>query len=438
MLCSTALFYLTAISIEAGHAKKLNYLKTALLAQLLILFFFKAADPWLFPLTNCLSHFLPQISSLSLNFLMPIGISYYTFKLIGYLLDVYWQKIPAEKEFIAFANYISFFPQIVSGPIQRSEDFLPQIKNLRKVEERLFAGGCRLILFGFFKKLVVADNLAFYVNNMTTWEPCLVGLFSNYFVIFQIYADFSAITDIAIGLGRLFGIESPKNFDSPFYASNIQDFWRRWHMSLTSWLRDYLFLPLQLKLRNLEEGGLYLSIFINMVAIGLWHGFSWNFFIFGLIHSCYMIVSVKTLKVRDNFFRRYEFLSLIRKIAAPVMTFHIVLISFIFFRFNRIADILIIFKNTTAMLKNISGKMGPELIRLYFETRFGFVPQDYFKIFSALAIMEAIHLVQSSKSLRPLFDSSTIWMRWAVYWILILYIIAFGNYDNLSFIYSGF
>lgn len=433
MLCSTLLFYFVAIFMESSHKDRTKYLKIALFSQLLILIGFKAADAWLVPLANLFPDFLPVLNSPGFKLLMPIGISYYTFKLIGYILDVYWGKIQAEKDFTAFACFVSFFPQILSGPIQRAQDFLPQIKNARAVDESMLAGGLRLILFGFFKKLVVADNMDYYVNDLITASPSIVSFISNYFIVIQIYADFSAITDIAIGMGRLFGIHSPKNFDSPFYASNIQDFWRRWHMSLTGWLRDYLFTPLQLKLRHLETAGLYLSILINMSAIGLWHGFSWNFVIFGLIHTCYIIVSVKTLKTRDKYFKKHRYLSMARKIAAPLITFHMVLLSFVFFRYRKLSEQFTVIKNAFSYALVLSKSMSPAFILKILKYVYGL-----FSIFSSFIIMECIHLAQSHKRFRPVFESSITVTRWIVYWILIIYIIAYGKFDTLAFIYSGF
>ena len=206
--------------------------------------------------------------------LLPVGMSYYLFKVIGYLGDVYWEKYPPEKSLLAFAAYVTFFPQIVSGPIQRPADFLGQLR-AREVTAATWASGLRRLLFGLFTKLVVASRLGDLVDPVYSapqGRPALVLVFAVYLFALQLYADFSAWTSIAIGAGKLFGIQAPENFDAPYLAPNLPDFWRRWHMSLTSWLTDYVYTPLRHVLRNQGNVGLVVAILANMVAVGGWHG----------------------------------------------------------------------------------------------------------------------------------------------------------------------
>lgn len=265
----------------------------------------------------------------------PLGLSYYIFRTIGYILDVYWEKIPAQRNFVSLALYVSFFPQIVSGPIQRADDFWRQLDGLRHRGSGEFVEGLRRILFGLFKKIVIADQLAdlvaaVHANPSKFSSPEL--LLGAYCYSFQLYMDFSGLTDIAIGIGLLFGIRGPENFDRPFLAANIQDFWRRWHMSLTTWLTDYLFLPLRMSLRSLGTAGLLAAIFINMVAIGMWHGPAWTYLEFGALNGVYMMVSVLTLKKRDAFFKRHPGLIPARRVAGTLVTFHLVVLAQVFFR----------------------------------------------------------------------------------------------------------
>src|ERR1017187_6274643 len=223
---------------------------------------------------------------------MPLGLSYYTFKLISYVMDAYWGKIEIERRLIPFAAYVAFFPQIVAGPIQRPGDFLSQAPLSRTAVSE----GLPRIAWGLAKKVGVADQLAPAVNYVFAHVTALHGvelLAAFYLFPLQLYADFSGLTDIAMGTGRLFGIESPLNSNRPVTAATIAGFWRRWHMSLTSWLADYVFTPLRMATRTAGNAGLALSITLNMVAIGLWHGLTWPYFCFGLLHAGYLVVETE-------------------------------------------------------------------------------------------------------------------------------------------------
>jgi hypothetical protein len=273
--------------------------------------------------------------------LVPLGLSYYIFKTVGYLLDVYWEMIPVQRNFVSLALYVSFFPQIVSGPIQRAQNFLNQVDKIKHPDAGEFVVGLRRILFGLFKKIVIADRLAVLVANVhgnPAGYSSLELLVGAYCYSIQLYTDFSGITDIAIGIGQLFGVKGPENFNLPYYAINIQEFWRRWHMSLTTWLTDYLFMPLRMSLRSLGTSGLCLAIFINMVAIGLWHGLAATFLAFGIINGIFMTVSVLTLKQRNRFFQKRPGLVRLRELGGPLLTFHLVVFTHIFFRANNLTS----------------------------------------------------------------------------------------------------
>src|ERR1700733_563311 len=283
----------------------------------------------------------PALASPLASLAVPLGISYYTFKLLSYLLEVYWEKIKPERDIVAFALYPAFFPHILSGPIERGSTFLPQVDTPTAVSPDMIASGLRLILFGLFKKLVVADRLAFLVNRVFDHPKAFssVGLIiASYGFAVQIYADFSGLTDLAIGTGRIFGIESPQNFDAPFYAPNIQEFWKRWHMTLTRWLTDYLFTPLRFALRKHGDFGLAFAIVVNMLAIGLWHGPRWTYVLFGLLNSVYLVVSAFTLKARNRAFRGHTRWMGVRRIAGPLVTFHLVVLALLVFRANTVGN----------------------------------------------------------------------------------------------------
>lgn len=332
--------YGAAIALEgqAGERRKRRLLTLTISSLTLCLAGFKvAAACWPSSPT-----FSPEEGP-ALQVLVPLGLSYYLFKLIGYLLDVYWEKLPAQRSFPALVLYASFFPQIVSGPIQRPDDFFTQLGRTERLDADAMGEGLRRILLGLFKKLAIADRLGGAVDavhaapaSFSSLELCIAA----YLFALQLYADFSGVTDLAIGVGQLFGIKGPENFDFPFFARNLQDYWRRWHMSLTSWLADYVFTPLRMALRDWGQRGLALALLVNMVSVGVWHGASWTYLVFGLMHGTFLIVSVLTLKRRDAFFRRHPLLARARMVAAPLATFHLVVLALVVFRASSVSSAL--------------------------------------------------------------------------------------------------
>lgn len=273
---------------------------------------------------------------------MPLGISFFTFRLLSYVIDINRGKTTHTDDFIAFSTYISFFPCLLSGPIDRPK-FIKQIESSRTFDYDQAVDGCRQILWGMFKKVVVADNCATYVE--AVWEN--IGgqsgstlLLSAILYSFQMYADFSGYSDMAIGVGKLLGFKISQNFNYPFFALNVADYWRRWHMSLTTWLTDYVFMPLNIKFRNLGTFGLILAIIINMVVVGMWHGANWTFAVFGLYHGLLFVPLIisgsfqKKAKIKTN------------KIGLPVfsqfcqilLTFLLVTLGLIIFRAENLSQ----------------------------------------------------------------------------------------------------
>ena len=281
----------------------------------------------------------------TLNILIPLGISFFTFRTISYVLDVYNEKIKATKDWIVFFNYISFFPSILSGPIDKVNLLVPQIETKRSFNYNDATNGMRQILWGMFKKIVIADNCSIFVNDtfdnfsQHSGSTLLLGAF---FFSFQLYADFSGYSDMAIGFSRLIGFKITKNFNFPFFSQNIAEFWRKWHISLTSWLTEYLFSPLNFKFRHLGKRGLVFAILINFTVCGIWHGANWTYVIFGFIHGCAFIpliinnkLNQKEKKESNRLF--FTFKQLIKMIS--VFTF--VTFTFIFFRSDNITHALL-------------------------------------------------------------------------------------------------
>ncbi len=271
--------------------------------------------------------------------IMPVGLSYYTFKLIGYVLDVHWGKIAASRRIAPFATYIAFFPQIVAGPIQMADDFFRQ---LPPTAGRL-SDGLPRIAWGLTKKLLIADNLGLAVNWVYAHVTGLHGapLWLGFYLFpLQLYADFSGLTDIAIGTGRLFGITGPENFNRPYTATSITDYWRRWHMSLTNWLRNYVFTPLSIATRAAGRLGLAFSLTVNMVLIGLWHGLTAGYLVFGLINSAYLVTDALSLRRRNRFFKRNPHWNAGANWLGWLITFHLIAVAMVFFRAPRVSEAL--------------------------------------------------------------------------------------------------
>ncbi len=267
----------------------------------------------------------------------PIGLSYYTFKLLSYVIDVYWGKLNPARSFQEFAAAIAFFPQITAGPIQRPGSFLAQLPPRNAA---LWMGLSRLV-WGLAKKVLVADNLAPAVNYVFSHVHGLHGsalLVGYYLFPLQMYADFSALTDVALGMGMLFGIQGPENFNRPFTATSISDFWRRWHMSLTNWLADYVFTPLRMATRSAGTAGLVLSITLNMLAVGLWHGFTLGYFVFGLLNAAYLVGDVLTIRRRASFFKANPDLDRAGNWAGWALTLHLFFLAMVFFRARAVSD----------------------------------------------------------------------------------------------------
>ena len=286
--------YASGVLIERydGHRRRQRFVCTAIIVvNLLILAVFK----YYYFFTENLGLLLQTIGIyadwITLELVLPVGISFYTFQAISYTVDVYRKEIAATHDMVAFFAYISFFPQLVAGPIERATRLLPQFKSVRRFDYVQAASGCRLMLWGFFKKMVIADNCAALVNGI--WdnyasEPAPVLLVGAVLFAFQIYGDFSGYSDIAIGCGRLFGIRLTRNFYFPYLSTSLPDFWRRWHISLTTWLRNYVYYPLGGSRRTFSFT--LRNTLIVWGVSGLWHGANWTFVCWGLYHAILLCI----------------------------------------------------------------------------------------------------------------------------------------------------
>jgi len=290
-----------------------------------------------------------SINIKTLNIIIPLGISFFTFRTISYILDIDRNKIKPTKDWLVFFNYVSFFPSLLSGPIDRAKLLVPQLEKPRIFKYEQATNGLRQILWGLFKKLVIADNIAEITNQFFSNPNDISGILliiGAFLYSIQIYTDFSGYTDMALGIARLLGFEITKNFDFPFFAQNIADYWRRWHISLTSWLTEYIFTPLSIKFRYYGKTGLILAIIINFIVIGAWHGANWTFIIFGLINGLYFIpLIIKGNMNKKKTFSKDKILPSFSQLINILKTFTLVTISLIVFRAGTITQSYIYIKN---------------------------------------------------------------------------------------------
>ena len=363
------IFFTTAVSFVSSHIierTQKNWVKklcitVTLLACLGVLFFFKYYNFLAETLGFAIKAFGGGSYDLTLNLVLPIGISFYTFQTLSYVIDVYRGEEKAEKNFATFALYVTFFPQLVAGPIERPGNLLPQLRKKNKLTAENARFGLSKMAVGFFKKIVVADILAEFVNAVYNDAAGATGpalVLATVFFGFQIYCDFSGYTDIAIGCARVMGIRLMKNFDRPYKAHSIKEFWARWHISLSTWFRDYLYFPLGGS--RCSKARHMFNLFMVFFVSGLWHGANWTFVIWGLLHAFYRIVGELTYKPRQNLYAKLGLAIDAKKareeetknppakksakqfffdMGRKITTFVLVCFAWIFFRANSLADV---------------------------------------------------------------------------------------------------
>ena len=345
ILLSTLVDYFVGLKIYNSEKPKTKsrWLWLSIYFNLGILGFFKYFNFFIDSWISAFNSIGYEMNTYTLNIILPVGISFYTFQTMSYSLDISKSKLEPTKDFISFATFVAFFPQLVAGPIERASNLLPQFSIKRKFHYKTATDGARQILWGLFKKIVIADNCASYVNEaFQNYENLSSGtlIFAVFIFAFQIYADFSGYTDIAIGVAKLFGFKFKQNFNYPYFSINISDFWKRWHISLSSWLNDYVFTPLAINLRNYKKYGIFAAVFITFLLSGLWHGAGWNFIVWGALHGLFYIPIIFSKKrftnISTNKITSKNKVS-IRDIHKMIITFVLVCFTYIFFRAESIA-----------------------------------------------------------------------------------------------------
>jgi len=337
IIFSTVVDYLIGqrLRTEDKQSKRKILLWTSIIVNLGFLGFFKYYNFFLENFVDAFSLFGMQINANSLNIILPVGISFYTFQTLSYTIDVYRKKLEPTKDFMAFSAFVCFFPQLVAGPIERATNLLPQFYKKRTFEYNKAVDGMRQILWGLFKKVVIADNCAEFANQIFNNSADMNGstlVLGAIFFTFQIYGDFSGYSDIAIGTSRLFGFDLKQNFATPYFSRDIAEFWRRWHISLSTWFRDYLYIPL-----GGSRGGTWMKVrntFAIFLVSGFWHGANWTYIIWGALNAIYFLPLLLTNNNRKNLgvVAEGKLLPSLRELFAMLSTFGLTVFAWIFFR----------------------------------------------------------------------------------------------------------
>lgn len=362
--------------------------------------------------------------------LVTIGVSYYVFQAISYLIDVYLEIEKPELHIGYFVLYLSFFPKLLQGPIERSNELLPQLKGKSKFDYNNIRYGMLLFAWGLFKKIVIADRVGVYVdtvyNNITHFSGTSL-LYATYLYAIQIYMDFSGYTDMALGSAYLFNIKLTQNFNCPYFATSVADFWRRWHISFSRWILDYIFKPLQMKWRNLNKLGTASALMVTFLISGIWHGASSGFIIWGMLHGLYLASSVFYKPFQK---KMHKALGLektkILKYWQMIITFNFICFAWIFFRANSCTDAIYLITHVVGKSKGLN-----ELLSIQGSTEL---------ILTFVFVIGAI-IVESIGNISTVAEmlySKSIWVRWPIYYALVIIIILFHVETGKSFAYFQF
>ncbi|MDQ3803423.1 MAG: MBOAT family protein [Acidobacteriota bacterium] len=364
---------------------------------------------------------------------LPIGLSFHTFQAMSYTIEVYRSRQRAERHFGIYSLYVMFYPQLVAGPIERPQNLLRQFYERHEFEYERVTNGLKLMLWGMFKKVVIADRLAVYVdavyNAPQEWGGQTLAVATVFFA-FQIYCDFSGYSDIAIGAAQVMGFRLMTNFNRPYHAQSVSEFWKRWHISLSTWFRDYLYLPLGGS--RVPKRRWYFNLFFTFLVSGIWHGANWTFVAWGALNGSYLLCSIWTRGLRA---RLVKFVGLdarpaLHRAFKIVFTFGLTCYAWIFFRANSIADAVYINRAIASAaldpLRGAGAVLAPmprseTALALFF-----------------IAFMELMHLVQRKRGMRAMLAERPAWFRWAVYYALTAAILLAGQFGGRQFIYFQF
>lgn len=433
----TAISYVCGALIHKSNCQKtkMYWMWTGVAANVLILVLMKYI-PFIINNINSVLGLLSEKYQLpSPHLLVSIGVSYFIFQGISYLIDIYLEILEPEQHPGYFALSMSFFPKLLQGPIERSGNILPQMQTYAIPSLETIRGGITLFIWGMFKKVVIADRISTYVDPIYNDVHAYSGLsliLATYMFAIQIYFDFSGYTDMALGIARLFNIRLTQNFNAPYLATSTADFWRRWHISFSSWILDYIFKPIQLSLRNWRRWGVPFALLVTFLISGIWHGASWCFVVWGGLHGAYLSTSVLFKKQRSKLIK---FMGLeksqLLKVFQVVVTFHLVCFAWIFFRAASLSDALYIVRHSLTGFSESYAAIG--------SAQFDFVIILLLVLFVTLiGFWERKHKQQNNIEGEFMFLRRLPIAINGVFWGGIVYMILFWSASSQSFIYQQF
>jgi D-alanyl-lipoteichoic acid acyltransferase DltB (MBOAT superfamily) len=429
---STLVDYVAArcmAATDSRHTRRV-WLGISLAFNLGLLFIFKYLNLFSETIGTALRYLEVGYAPPPMSILLPVGVSFYTFQSLGYTIDVYRGQTPVERHFGRFALYVSFFPQLVAGPIERPSHLLPQFLVPRQVDYDQMVSGLRLMMWGFFKKLVVADRIAPIVHAVYanpsgfTTVPLVVA--THLFAV-QIYADFSAYSDIDRGSARVMGFELMRNFRQPYFARSIAEFWQRWHISLSTWFRDYVYLPLGGN--RVDRRRWQMNVLAVFLVSGLWHGANWTFVAWGALHGLYMLVGEATAPLRAALARMAGLDRAPRLHAAlkVFVTVELVVISWVFFRAASVGDAWTVFARMLTTFELRSG----------YQLNIG-GPYDAVTLALAIGALFMVDWLDAQGIASRWLPAQPLPVRWAAYYAILALVLIFGAFGSQEFIYFQF
>lgn len=440
----TLVTYFTGIFMEKGSpgAKKCCMI-ACLIVSLGILAVFKYSGFVMDSLNGILSSLHLQPMENTFHPVLPVGISFYTFQAVGYMLDVYRGNSRAERNVVKYALFVSFFPNILSGPIERGKNMLPQIENLKNLKlwdyDRITSGAV-LMLWGYFQKMVIVDRVALLVNEVYDnyrMHGAIAVITATLFFSVQVYCDFAGYSNLAVGAAKLMGIELMRNFETPYFSRSVGEFWRRWHISLSTWFRDYLYIPLGGN--RCSKARHYLNLMVVFLVSGLWHGASWGYVVWGALHGAYQIIGIQTKQLRRRIADRLQFRqeSFSYKLMQTGMTFVLVGFAWIFFRAENV-------RQAGGMISRLFTRWDPWTLFDESIYTWGLDRKEFWIAIFVIAVLLVVDLVRRvrQQDVIQLLSAQCIWFRWGLYLLLLFAILIWGQYgpeyDPQVFLYFEF
>ncbi|MBI3442685.1 MAG: MBOAT family protein [Candidatus Sungbacteria bacterium] len=433
--------YFLGLSIARSRGvRRKMFLVGSVIANLGTLFFFKYFNFFNENIAVLARAIHWNYSPALLHILLPLGLSFHVFQSLSYVIEAYRGKQKPERHFGVYALYVMFFPQLVAGPIERPQHMLHQFHEPHVFDAVRVRQGLELMLWGFFKKLVIADRIALLVNhvygNLGASSDLAIFLAAILFS-YQIYCDFSGYSDIAVGSALVFGYDVTNNFNRPYASRSIAEFWRRWHISLSSWLRDYLYYPLAFAGKKVTKTRLYAGLFITFILIGLWHGANWTYVVFGSLHGGYLVLALWTADARKRTaaFIGFSAYPALLKTWQTLAVFALVCVSFVFFRAATVAQALYVLAKTKSAFLHLPTALT-RWQSLFASGNFGF--RSAGAIVIGICFLECVQYAQAKLNTVFIFEKKSRAVRWSWYYALIFGTLFLGYFGAQPFIYFKF